>query len=183
MNKMSTYIVLDSIYRDNTDESATNYSITSQQTLDWPDQPRTVNAIPPDIFSTNLDFHSFVEIQDLLVYYDPLLNLTPEPFLKMTFYNLEHNDHFFINTLDENRDVKFFLVLKKTLTDNWYRYKCQTKQLMRLSRKGSFVFKIWDSSNNILTVGDDGRTICSISITPYHMEGQYDNKTQQARRI
>lgn len=177
---MATYVVLDSSFRDNVDESVTDYSITSQQTLDWPDQPRTVNAVSEDLHKQPLDFNSVVEVQDLVIYFN---ENSPEPFLKMTFYNLEHNDHFFINTLDDNRDSKFFLVLQKKLTDGWYRYKCQTKQLMRIKRKGSFVLKIWDKDNNILNLGDEGRTVCSLSITPYHLDATYNNYKSQARRI
>lgn len=177
---MSTYVVLDSEFRKDVDEPTTNYHITSEQTFDWPDQPRIVNAVAQDLYKQPLDFHSVVEVQDLLIYFDAVL---PEPFLKLSFYNLEHNDHFFINSLDDNRESKFFLVLHKNLVDNWYRYRCATKQLMRMKRKGAFVFKIWDKDNNVLNVGTGGRTVCSLSITPYLLDGSYDNHLNQARRI
>lgn len=177
---MSSYFLLDSHFRFYDEETPSSYTITVDQTNDWPEHPRTVNAVPPSLYFQPLDFNNVVDIQNVLIFYDG----TPiEPFIKLTFYNIEYKDHFFVNTLDDNREVKFFLVLDSVvgLGGGWFKYLCDTKQLMRLKRKGSFVVKLWTKDNDLLDVGADGRTVISIKVTPYHLEGSYDNNRIQAR--
>ena len=98
---MSTYILLDSFFKEADEETASDYTVTTTQTNNWPVQPRTISSIPQDMCERPLDFFSYVNVQDFLVYYD---SVTPEPYLKMNFYNTETNDNFFVNTIDNNQE-------------------------------------------------------------------------------
>ena len=184
---MSTYILIDSEYKENPDESVFDFYITPTQTINWPIQPRTVNAVQGPVPHQPLDFLSAVEIKDLFIHYnDTVQAVLPEPLVKVVFFNLEHNDRS-LNTMDDEVDVKFVLRNQKEFTpdvnnNRWVRYSSNMTQVMRMKRQGSFLFKVLDKDNNVLDAGDSARAICVVSIIPYHLEGGFADTHQiQAR--
>lgn len=161
---MSTFFYLDSNYRRDQTESPSSFRVFPDQTANWPLNARTINVVQPTIYNQSLDFLSKTALLDLFIFYDGVIS---EPFVKVIFYNIEYNDNFSINTLDDQTDVKFIARQYKEYTDGWTRYTSEMKQLMRLKRKGTFVFKILDKDNNIVNVGQQGRITVLFSATPF----------------
>jgi hypothetical protein len=144
------YIFLDSQFRSNLSELATDFNVSSQQTKDWPSVKQYLN--------------NTVAIDELFIYYDTVL---AEPFVKLNFHNREFNDPNLVNTLDGNQ-IHFILKIDKIYPGNWYNYKTTMMQTMRLPKKGSYKFTLFDKNNNILNCGTNGRVVCNIRINDLH---------------
>lgn len=165
---MSTYIWLDSNYRhDPTNTTPSEYVVTNEQTNNWPITPRTVYPIGQPAELQPLDFLSVVSVAEVYVFYDGVI--TPPPFIKLNFYNLEYNDVNLINTIDDMNNVKFILRQQHDFGTGWVRYTCAMAQTMRLKRRGTFKISVWDQDNNVLNTGVAGRITCLFGIIPYHL--------------
>lgn len=173
---MSSFIYIDSKFRkDPLIHPPTSFTIEADQTDNWSNNPRTINPVNPPIEKQPLDFVSSIMISELNVHYD---GLPAEPFVKLDFYNTEFNDSNIVSTMDDLTNIKFIPHLRRDQGNDWYRYSCEVKQVMRIKRKGTFNFTLWDKDNNILNVGPNGRVTCLISITPFHFDWR---NFQQAR--
>lgn len=161
---MSTFIYLDSEFRYDKTEPATFFNINTDQTTNWPLNPRTINNVFPTMYNQQLDFLSKIDLLDLFILYD---GKPSEPFLKIVFYNIEYNDSFLVNTLDDQNDIKFIARQYKDYGNGWFRYTSEMCQTMRFKRKGTFVLKIIDKDNKILDIGSNGRLTVLFSVDPF----------------
>jgi hypothetical protein len=164
---MSTFVYLDSKFRKDVNESPTFYHVYTDQTSNWPLNARTINVVAPTIYNQPPDFLSDVEMHDLFVFYD---GIAPEPLVKINFSNIEFNDVFLINTMDDQNNLKFVARLQKDYSNGWTRYTSDMVQTMRYKRKGTFVIKILDKDNFILNSGTNGRTTLLFSIKPFVLD-------------
>uniref|UniRef100_A0A6C0JSB0 Uncharacterized protein n=1 Tax=viral metagenome TaxID=1070528 RepID=A0A6C0JSB0_9ZZZZ len=140
--KNCSYILIDSKFRNiTTYNNPSTFLINSEQTNNW--------------VENYTNEHSKVKLNEIIIHYDTVIY---EPFVKISFYNLEYNDRTIINSLDDN-NVKFVAFMNRDLGNGWIRYKSPTKQNMRFFKRGSFSFTIWDKDNNVLNVGTNGRII------------------------
>lgn len=179
---MSTYLYIDSENRDtNSFPNVNSFVITPELTHGWPDEPRYVSMMV-DSKKRVYDFFSIVSIKYAWIFYD---NKPTQPIIKLNFYNKIFNDGNLINTTDQNNEIKFILSYDKTLGTNQVSYNCKTHQVMRIKRKGTFVFELYDINNNPLDAGDLGRIVFFIEIKPYHMKYPYDiqAETLQSRDL
>jgi hypothetical protein len=171
---MGTFIYIDSNFREDTNEPATFFHIYTNQTVNWPLNPRTVKVVAPSIYNQSPDFLSTIEIHDLFIFYDAVI---AEPFVKISFYNTEYNDFNLITTLDDQTDLKFIARSQKDYQNGWVRYTSDMEQVMRFKRKGTFLFKIIDKDNNILNAGVGGRVTAVFSVTPFVLD-YHDNQVR-----
>jgi hypothetical protein len=163
---MSTFVYLDSKFRNDTNELPSFYHIYTEQTINWPLNPRTISLVADSMYNQQPDFLSSVELLELMIFYD---GVPPEPFVKVNFSNIEFNDVFLINTIDDQNDLKFIARQQKDYLNGWVRYTSEMTQNMRYKRKGSFVFKVINKDNAILNTGNHGRLTALFSIKPFSL--------------
>jgi hypothetical protein len=164
---MSTFVFLDSKFRKDVNEPPSFFHIYTDQTSNWPLNPRTINVVPPSIYNQHPDFLSIVEVHDMFIFFD---GVSSPPFVKINFSNIEFTDVFLINTIDNYTDLKFIARLQKDYGNGWVRYTSDIHQTMRYKRKGTFVLKLLDIDNNVLDTGTDGRVTALFSIKPFDLE-------------
>lgn len=151
---MSTYMYLDSNYRINLNETATNYIITPTQGSRW-------SAVPKDLSDNVTNWtKTIVEIDNITL---ESLYIYSRPILKLNFYDLSQTDNSLMNSLDINDNFRFLLQQQSNNLE-WKSYTSNTSQAMLLSSNSTYKITLKDIDNNELN--DVTRSLITIKLTP-----------------
>lgn len=190
---MSTFIDLDSIWRDREDfPNENDYELKPMQVESWFKTPRTVKAYPENPNTYSLGFATTVNIKHLAIAYTETLSELPKVYVN--FRSMNYKDIHLINSIDGvQRDAKFVCVPERIQNDRngnpiWIHYRCNMEQTMRFQRKDQVIFQILTRNGQVLPSVDTiapnppdplKQTLCTLEITPYIIDGDYDNHMSQ----
>jgi len=186
---MASYVDLDSILRDRDNfPNENNYQLLPQQTQTWFRAAREVRAFPSNPALQPLEFATTVNIVQLTTPYTPELEAIPR--LYVNFRCLRYDDIrliFCINGLhSEAKFVVFPHGIQKDVqgTPLWIHWKSTMEQTMRFDRSYPVEFQISTRDESFLPQQDAipecepnplKQTLCTLEITPYIRDGDYDN--------
>ena len=175
---MTTYIWIDSRQRDIVAyPNPNNFSVTNEQTNDWYINPRTIDLVSSPLEYQKDEFLCSTYLDDIWILYPLLIPISPFIFIEL--YNPLNNDSNLIYNMQGLKNLKYEATSKHNIVGQWVNYKCITKQVTRIKRRGTFVVKIFDNTGNTLLELEVVNII--LSITPYFNDGDYENSLTQAR--
>lgn len=189
---MSTFVDLDSVYRDRTDplQNENNYIITPSQIETWRRAPRTVTTFPRNPNTQNSSSIQTVELLHLTMPYDSEVSPSPLEYSKLyvQFTNSETQTIRLINGIDGVHAESTFVCVYDKIQYNeagdpiWIHYKCTMDQVMPIDLSKPIKVVITSRSQDIVPSVDTGsvpdpakQTQMTLRITPYLRDGDYSN--------
>ena len=149
--QMSTFIVLDSSYRDRQQyPNPANYVVNDTQMSSWFLQGRSIRAFPAEIPNRQLEFVSTIKLLHFVLPYS--ITLSNIPIIYVDIHTQKYKDRSLVSTISNSQPlVKFVCEFDKYQFNNamqpvWIHYKCNMSQVMRFSRKSPLTFAVinWD---------------------------------------
>ena len=190
---MSTYIHLDSLYRDKEEfPNENNFQLTGRQVQGWTKYARSVRPYPQNPSLQPLDFTSSLRIISVTTPYYP--EIAEQPYLFLNFGNTSggagFSDTSLIYTIDNRfNDEKFVLRQCRIQKDSdgnkmWIHWTADMDQVTRFRRDVEMIFTLKTRTGMILPQKDlDGglsnQVSCTVEIIPYIRDGSYDNHYTQ----
>jgi len=186
---MASYVDLDSIFRDRENyPNENNYQLLPQQTQKWFRAAREVRAFPSNPSLQPLEFATTVNIVQLTIPYTPELEAIPR--LYINFRCLRYDDTRLIFCINGTHPEAKFVVFPHSIQKDsqgvpiWIHWKSTMEQTMRFDRSYPIQFQISTRDETILPQLDNvpedvpnplKQTLCTLEITPYIRDGDYDN--------
>jgi len=184
---MSSYIDIDSEYRDNNlYPNPAQFTITADQVDRWFKHNRITNNLPNLPFKSPYDFVHVVKLKNLVIPYSVAFSTLRR--IYVDFHTHQTKTYNLINCINGmNADAKFIAFYDRIQNDsagNPYaiHYKCNMSQVMRFQNGQPVDFILRDKDDNILSITDttptpdpDVQVQATFEITPYVNSGEYDN--------
>ena len=187
---MSTYVDLDSVWRDKEQfPNENNYELTPNQVTSWFNSARSVRAFPQNPTTQPLEFVTSVNIKHLAIPYSD--DVAAFPRVYVNFRSRRYSDVHLINAIDGKQPTAKFICIPHKVQDDpvtgnplWIHYQCNMEQVMRFSRGDTVVFELTSRNGNALpqqdTSGDEEpdpnkQTLCTFELTPYLRDNDFSN--------
>jgi len=187
---MSSYLDLDSIYRDRDNyPNENNYTLLPKQSETWFRAAREVRAFPSNPTLQPLEFVTTVNIVQLTTPYTSELEAIPRLYVNVR--SMRYDDLHLIFCIDGNHPEAKFICFPHSIQKDdqgvplWIHWKSTMEQTMRFDRSYPVQFQLTTRSGDFLVQQDNApevlpdplkQTLCTFEITPYIRDGDYDNQ-------
>ena len=186
---MSTYIDLDSIFRDRQIwPNPADYEIFPKQIKSWFPSSRSVTNIPQNPNLRPLEFVTSVKINSIVLPYDASVADTPR--IYVDFHSTRYNDTRLISTVDNvHGSARFICTFDKLQNDGggapiWMHYTCDMEQQLRFDRQYPVRFTVRRKDGTLFPNFDalfpaaptpNRQILATFELTPYIRDGDYRN--------
>lgn len=190
---MASFIDLDSMWRDRESYPNENdYELGPRKVENWFKSARNVRTTARNPNVRPLEFSTTVNIRHMTIPYSETVSEFPR--LYVNFHSSKYRDVHLIDSIEGRQTYsKFICIPEKIQNDSngnplWIHYKCCMEQTMRFERGDPVILQITTRDGSVLPQLDTNpdvpadpvkQTLLTFEITPYLIDGDYDNKLSQ----
>jgi hypothetical protein len=185
---MSTFIDLDSIFRDRTDyPNPANYEVTAKQTEAWSKNVKTVKPFSQNPNTRPLSYVYNVSLFCLTIPYDESLVALPR--LYVDFHSKSYNDINTMNSIEQKQYRSRFVCFPEKIQNDsqgvptWIHYKSPMEQTLRFKLDDIVCFTILTRDTNVLDIFEETdfdipidplkQTMATFQLIPYARDNDF----------